>query len=106
MGIIELVALCFSIPGVLLVTSMLNYMRFFGFLLSSIGNVIWISVGFENAEYSIMGLFLIYMVINLMGARKNKVDKKTIANVIYDKLENTKWRCKTWVTMKRNGFRI
>lgn len=101
-----MVALCFSIPGVLMVTSMMNYMRFFGFMSSTIGNILWISFGIGSAEYSVAALFAIYMIINMIGARKNKVDRKTIVNIIYDKIKITEWRCKSWANRKINGFRV
>jgi len=84
---------------------MLNYMRFFGFMSSTIGNILWISFGVESAEYSVVALFSIYMIINMIGARRNKVDRKTIGNIICDKIKNTEWRCKLWVKEKRDGFR-
>jgi len=73
---------------------------------STIGNVLWIGFGVGSAEYSVAALFTIYMIINMIGARKNKVDKKTIENIIYNKIQNTNRRCKLWANQKINGFKV
>ena len=72
---------------------------------STVGNILWITFGIESAEYSVVALFSIYMIINMVGARRNHVDKKTITNIIYDKFKHIKVRLSEWSKKQINGFK-